>query len=164
MTNPALGRTAEPNGGAPTAGQRLVASFDNYVAAQELVDRMSDGGFPVQHVRIVGDGLRSVEHATGRMTKVRAALAGTASGAWIGALIGLLFLLFAVGPFLLWIWVFVLPILFGALWGGVFGFAAHWSTRGRRDFSSVHTLVARRYNVYVGAQHGDRAIQYLQLA
>jgi hypothetical protein len=143
MTTSASGPSEEWNTSAPTAGQRLVASFDTYTAAQALVDRMSDGGFPVEHVRIVGDGLRTVEHVTGRMTKGKAALAGAASGAWIGALIGLLFLLFAVGPFWLWIWVLLIPIMIGALWGAAFGFAAHWSTRGQRDFSSVHTLVAR---------------------
>lgn len=159
--NPA---TAERNGSTPTDGQRLVASFDDYLAAQDLVDRMSDGGFPVEHVRIVGDGLRTVEDVTGRMTKGKAALAGAASGAWIGGLIGLLFVMFAVGPFWAWIWVLLLPIVFGALWGGIFGFAAHWSTRGRRDFSSVHRLMARRYDVYVTASYADRAIGYLQVA
>lgn len=58
---------------------------------------------PVEHVRIVGDGVRTVENVTGRMTKGKAALTGAASGAWFGALIGLLFALFAVGP--LWLWV-----------------------------------------------------------
>ncbi|ETW22139.1 general stress protein [Mycobacterium gastri] len=100
MTDPAGERTTS------SAGQRLVASFDTYDAAQELVDRMSDGGFPVEHVRIVGDGLRTVEQVTGRMTKGKAALAGAASGAWIG----LLFLLFAVGLLWLWVWVLLLPL------------------------------------------------------
>jgi fatty acid desaturase len=125
---------------------------------------MSDDGFPVENVRIVGDGVRTVEHITGRMTKGKAALAGAASGAWIGALIGLLFLLFAVGPFWLWIWVLLIPVVIGALWGAAFGFAAHWSARGKRDFSSVHTLTARRYDIYVGAEHADRAAQYMQAA
>jgi hypothetical protein len=63
---------------------------------------------------------------------------------------------------LLWIWVLLLPILFGTLWGAVLGFAAHWSTRGQRGFSSVQTLVARRYDVYVTAEHADQAARYLQ--
>jgi hypothetical protein len=93
---------------APTAGQRLVAYVGTYADAQALVDRMSDDGFPVEHVRYVGDGLRTVEQVTGGMTKGKAALAGSATGAWIGALIGLLFLLFAVGPFWFWIWVLLI--------------------------------------------------------
>lgn len=164
MTDPAYGAIAERNGAARTTNQRVVASFDNYAAAQDLVDRMSDGGFPVEHVRIVGDDLRTVERVTGRMTTGKAALAGASGGAWIGALIGLLFLLFAVGPFLMWIWVLVLPIIFGALWGAVLGATAHWSTRGRRDFSSVETLVASRYDVCVASEHANEAIRYLPVA
>ena len=44
------------------------------------VDRLSDDGFPVEHVRIVGTGLHSVEQVTGRLTKGRAALGGAAAG------------------------------------------------------------------------------------
>src|SRR5690348_9657994 len=61
--------------------KQLVASFDNYLGAQSLVDRMSDGGFPVEHVSIVGDELRTIEVVTGRMTTWKAAGAGAASGA-----------------------------------------------------------------------------------
>ena len=38
-----------------------VAPVHAYAEAQRLVDGLSDAGFPVQHVRIVGDGLHSVE-------------------------------------------------------------------------------------------------------
>lgn len=142
------------------AAQHHVASFGNYSAAQHLVDRMSDGGFPVEHVRIVGDGVRTVEHVTGRMTKGKAALAGAASGAWFGALIGVLFAFFAVGP--LWLWVVLIAVVIGAIWGAIFGYAAHWSTRGRRDFSSVQTLEAQRYDVYVAVEHAAEAAQYVE--
>ena len=104
---------------------------------------MSDGGFPVEHVRIVGDGVRTVEHITRRMTKGRAALAG--AGAWWGLLIGLLFAIFTVGPY--WIWGLLIATAIGAFWDAVFGFVAHSSTRGRRDFSSVQTLQAQRYDI-----------------
>lgn len=157
MTNPTIDTPDQQHISHP---QHHVASFDNYLAAQHLVDRMSDGGFPVEHVRIVGDGVRTVEHVTGRMTKGRAALAGAASGAWFGALIGLLFALFAVGP--LWLWVVLIAVIIGAIWGAAFGYAAHWSTRGRRDFSSVQTLEAQRYDVYVGAEHAAEATRYVQ--
>lgn len=137
-----------------------IASFDNYPQAQQLVDRMSDAGFPVEHVRIVGDGLRTVEQVTGRLTTARAALAGAASGAWLGLLIGLLFGLFTSGP-VAWIWVLVSTVLIGAVWGAIFGFAAHWSTRGTRDFSSVQTLQAQRYDIYVAEEHAAEAARYV---
>ncbi|ULE33510.1 general stress protein [Mycobacterium sp. IDR2000157661] len=141
--------------------RRLLASFSDYADAQALVDRMSDGGFPVEHVSIVGDGVRTVEHVTGRVTKAKAALAGAGTGAWLGAFVGLLFLLFTVGPFWYWIWVLLIPILIGALFGAVFGFVAHWSTRGKRDFSSVQTLMASRYDVFVSTEHVEAATRFV---
>ena len=160
MSQPTPQARVDANG--QTFGKRRrLASFDDYASAQDLVDRLSDGGFPVEHVSIIGDGVRTVEHVTGRMTKARAALAGAGSGAWVGAFVGLLFMLFTVTPLWLWIWVLLLPILIGALFGAVFGFVAHWSTRGQRDFSSVQTLQASRYDVYVSAEHADEAARYV---
>jgi tetrahydromethanopterin S-methyltransferase subunit F len=144
---------------ATQSGRELVASFGNYSDAQRLVDRMSDGGFPVEHVRIVGDGVRTVEHVTGRMTIGRASVAGAGSGAWFGLLVGFLFAIFTVGP--LWIWALLLATVIGALWGAIFGFIAHWSTRGQRDFSSVMDLEAQRYDVYVTAQHAAAAARFV---
>lgn len=160
MMNPTSGTPEQQHVSPSSVPQHHVASFGNYLAAQQLVDRMSDGGFPVEHVRIVGDGVRTVENVTGRMTKGKAALTGAASGAWFGALIGLLFALFAVGP--LWLWVVLIAVIIGAIWGALFGFAAHWSTRGRRDFSSVQTLEAQRYDVYVAAEHAAEAARYVE--
>lgn len=161
MTTPS-GPTANPGGVMPTASRQVIASFDDYVDAQRLVDRMSDGGFPVEHVRIIGDGVRTVEHVTGRMTNGKAALAGAGTGAWFGLLIGLLFAIFMVGPF--WIWAMLIALALGAFWGAVFGFIAHWSTRGERDFSSVHSLEAQRYDVCVTADHAAEAARYVRPA
>lgn len=147
---------------ASDTGQQLIAWFDRYPDAQQLVDQMSDDGFPVENLRIVGDGVRTVEHVTGRMTNAKAALGGAATGAWFGLFVGLLFVLFAVGPLWLWIWVLLIPVIIGALWGAALGFAAHWSTRGMRDFSSVKTLVAQRYDVYVTAEQAERATRYVE--
>ena len=54
--------------------RRVIASFTRYEEAQELVDRLSDNGFPVDRVAIVGRDLQYVEQVTGRMTYGRAAL------------------------------------------------------------------------------------------
>jgi Heat induced stress protein YflT domain len=45
-----------------------VASYDSYEEAQDAVDRLSDEGFPVENLDIVGSGLHSVERVTGRPT------------------------------------------------------------------------------------------------
>lgn len=132
------------------AGSYVVAEYDRYADAQRLVDRMSDEGFPVQHVRIVGTGIRSVEQVTGRLTNGRAALNGAANGAWTGLFIGALFALFALAPALSFV---LLAVLMGAVFGGVAGFVGHWATRGRRDFSSFRSLEAARYAVEVEAGH-----------
>ena len=45
-----------------------VASFGTYEEAQEAVDRLSDDGFAVESLDIVGSDLRLVERVTGRLT------------------------------------------------------------------------------------------------
>lgn len=137
----------------------LLASFSDYAEAQRLVDRMSDDGFPVESVRIVGEGVRTVEQVTGRMTRGRAAAAGAASGAWFGVLVGLLFGLFTAGA--AWLWLLLISLVIGAFWGAVFGFVAHWSTRGQRDFSSVMTLQAQRYEVHVDKARAAEAARFV---
>ncbi|MGI5498703.1 general stress protein [Lentzea sp. CA-135723] len=137
----------------------LLASYPDYLDAQRLVDRMSDDGFPVENVRIIGEGVRMVEQVTGRLTRGRSAVLGAISGAWFGVFIGLLFALFTAGTG--WVWFLAVSVLAGAFWGGVFGFAAHWSTRGRRDFASTMTLQARRYEVHVDQERAAEAARYV---
>ena len=137
----------------------LVASFTTYADAQSLVDTMSDQGFPVEHVRIVGENLRTVEYVTGRLNLGKAALAGAASGAWFGILIGLLLGLFTVGES--WVWIMLVSLAFGVIWGATFGLIGHWATRGERDFSSIHTMEAGRYDVYVDAEHAAEAAGFI---
>ena len=62
-----------------------VAHFGDYEAAQHAVDQLSDDGFPVEKLDIVGSNLRLVERVTGRLTKARAAGAGAISGMWAAA-------------------------------------------------------------------------------
>ena len=122
-----------------------VAQFDDYEAAQRAVDRLSDDGFPVERLDIVGSEVRLIERVTGRLTKARAAGAGALSGMWIGLMIGILLGLFTTGH--AWLGVVATGIGIGALWGAVFGFIAHLATRGKRDFSSVRSLGAAHYEV-----------------
>lgn len=137
----------------------VVSSYDTYAEAQRAVDRLSDAGFPVQHVQIVGRDLQLVETVTGRLTKGRAALAGAASGAWFGLFIGLLVGLFTSGPE--WLGLVLGGVLIGAFWGAVFGFLAHLATGGMRDFASLRGLVAKTYDVLVADEHAARARELL---
>src|SRR5262245_23483075 len=71
--------------------RRTIASFDRYEDAQDLVDRLSDRGFPVERVSIIGSDLRLVEQVTGLLEAARAMLMGVGSGAFLGLLFGLIF-------------------------------------------------------------------------
>ena len=145
--------------GRSSAGQQLVATYPTYDEAQRAVDRLSDAGFPVQYVDIVGRDLSLVENVTGRLTTGRAAAAGAASGAWFGLFIGLLVGLFTTGPECLGL---VLGgLLIGAVWGAVFGFLAHYSTRGQRDFASTQGLRAARYELMVADAQAAKAREAL---
>jgi heat induced stress protein YflT len=147
---------------APTPGPDratvTIATYADYEAAQRAIDYLSDNDFPVQWTSIVGTDLRLVERVTGRLTTVRAALAGAASGAWFGLFIGLLFGFFSRSG---WLAVMVVAVLIGAAWGAAFGAVAHGMTGGRRDFSSRSTLQAAQYAVTVDAEYANQARQLL---
>jgi hypothetical protein len=145
-----------------TMAWNTVASFSSYDEAQAAVDRLSDDGFPVEHIDIVGSDLRLVERVTGRLTKGGAATAGMASGAWFGLMIGLVIGLFTTGAN--WLGVVLGGIVIGAIWGGVFGYAGHAATQGRRDFSSTKALVAMKYDVVARDGQADAAKQGLRAA
>ena len=138
-----------------SAAWNTVARFDDYASAQRAVDRLSDDGFPVEKLDIVGSGLRLVERVTGRLTKARAAGAGALSGMWAGLLFGILLGLFTSGHSFLA--VAATGAALGVVWGAVFGYVAHARTRGQRDFSSVRGLVATRYDLIAREGTVERA-------
>ena len=138
-----------------TAAWNTVARFDDYQAAQRAVDALSDNGFPVEKLTILGTDLRLIERVTGRLTRMRAAGAGAVSGLWAGLLIGVLLGLFTTGH--AWLGVVAMAAAFGVLGGAAFGFAAHAATRGQRDFSSVRVLSAGRYDLIAREGSADAA-------
>lgn len=143
---------------AHTAWNR-VGSYADYAQAQAAVDRLSDGGFPVEHLDIIGSDLRLVERVTGRLTKARAAGAGAASGVWFGVLMGMLLGIFTNGA---WLGLLAVGALVGAAWGAMFGFLGHAATGGARDFTSARTLAATRYDLVARNGHADAARHALQ--
>lgn len=138
-----------------SAAWNTVARFDDYETAQRAVDRLSDDGFPVEKLDIVGSGLRLVERVTGRLTRGRAAGAGALSGLWAGLLFGILLGLFTSGHSFLA--VAATGAALGVIWGAVLGYVAHASTKGQRDFSSVRQLVAAHYDLIAREGTVDRA-------
>jgi len=135
-----------PNRGMDVTRRPVLRSYDDYVSAQKAVDTLSDEGFPVQNVAIVGVDVRIVESVLGRLTWGRAATSGMFTGAWFGMAIGLFVGLFSgtsdgllplVG----------LGLLYGAAFGIVWGLVSHALTGGKRDFVSRQQLQASRYDV-----------------
>ncbi|GGP85897.1 general stress protein [Streptosporangium pseudovulgare] len=143
--------------------RRVLVGYDNYAAAQRTVDMLSDAGFPVEHVAIVGSDLRLEETVTGRMTNGRAALRGAGNGLAFGAVVGAF-----LGLFTSTTMSFVVLVLWAALWGAVvgaaFGFVNHFFTGGKRDFVSRSAIVAGRYDVLVAASHLDDARAVIEAA
>ncbi len=135
-----------------------LAVYDDYAQAQKTVDFLSDNKFPVEQCMIVGTELKRVERITGRLTYNRVALGGAASGLWFGLLLGLVFSFFTKGNALVQIVsTMLLVTFFGVIWA-VAGFAA---TRGQRDFSSVASVVATKYEVLVEHKSAQQARELL---
>lgn len=136
-----------------------VARFRDYTSAEALVDRMSDDGFPVQYVRIVGNGISTVEQVTGRLTNGKAALYGLGGGAWIGLFSGLLLSLFS--PTAFWVPAILGSTVIGLIFGAGFGFFAHLATQGRRDFTAQSGFAVESYDVQVDESRAAEAQRYM---
>jgi hypothetical protein len=143
-----------------TPRRRTIGSYSSYREAERAVDWLSDQGFAVERVTIVGTGLRYVERVAGRVTTGRAALMGAGQGALIGLLFALLFGIFFTGPNFLGLLLYA--VIAGAIFGAAFGALAHAATGGRRDFASVANTEADRYEVQVDDEVADEAQRLLE--
>lgn len=158
VTTPPAADTAVPD--APV--RRSIASFRRYDEAERAVDALSDRGFPVERVAIVGRELELVEQVTGRLDYGRAALRGAAGGAVTGALIGWLFgLLSWIVPLIGLLLLTVYGLVFGAIVGAALGLLVHALQGGRRDFSSATAMRPRTYELMVDEEVADDAIRTL---
>jgi hypothetical protein len=155
--------TTQPGATAPasksSANQRRpIGVFSNYSDAERAVDYLSDNGFPVQRVAIIGSDVKMVEQIIGRLNYGGAALRGAGSGAFTGLLIGWLFGLFNwFTPVLAAFTLALYGLVFGAIFGAIFGLVVHATQRGRRDFASIRGMQPSRYELLVDAEVADRA-------
>jgi hypothetical protein len=133
----------------------VLGTYDTYNEAQLAVDILAKADFPVKQLAIVGNDLKTVERVTGKLTWSRVALAGAASGAWLGVFFGLLFFIFspdAAGlPF-----VFA-AVLMGAGFGMLFGLVSYALNRRRKDFTSTMQVIAGNYQVIVDVELLNKA-------
>jgi hypothetical protein len=140
----------------PPSGM-TVGTYDTYEQAQRAVDFLSDEGFPVQNVTIVGNGLRLVERVTGRFDRNRAAATGAAGGAWWGLFIGAVLTLFASED-TNWFLLILLTAIAGAVFGAVMGIIGYSMAGGTsRDFTSTSSVVATTYDLLCHPQHAEEA-------
>jgi uncharacterized membrane protein len=142
-----------------------VASFDSYADAERAVDKLSDLGFPVERVAIIGQDLQTIEQVTGKMDYPRAAWRGAVSGAVPGALIGWIFGLFDwVNPLVSGLLLALYGLIIGAVVGAVVGLIVYAMQRGSRDFESVTVMRPQRYELVVDDEVADQAARQLGTA
>lgn len=144
----------------PQASETAILEVRDYLEGQRAVDHLSDSGFPVEGVKIVGHDMKSVELVTGRMTVGKAAGMGALSGLWFGLFVGLLFGIFALAG---WFSIVLTAVILGAIFGAIAGAVGHAMTRGKRDFSSARGLEASRYEVLVPSDRAAEARSILGL-
>lgn len=144
----------------PPTDRAILVSTPDYARAQSMVDELSDEGFPVDRLQIVWDGLRRVEHVTGRVTTWRAAGSGAIAGAFFGGLIGWLFALFSPEGLAVFLTYLVVGAIAGAVWKGL----GHAMQRGRRDFDTISSLAANEYQIWCDTDLLARAQQVLGIS
>lgn len=143
-----------------TINYRILTSVRSYDEAQHYVDTLSDSGFPVENIRIVGTGLETVEQVTGRRTTWTATWQSGLYGAWMGVFVGLLIALFL--PVIAWR-VLTSALALGLIFGAISGAFGHSLQGGRRDFSSIERTRASTYEIHVVAGLVDEASRVLRL-
>ncbi|MGX5181582.1 general stress protein [Streptomyces avermitilis] len=142
--------------------RRPVASYKTYQEAERAVDHLSDHGFPVERVAIIGQDLRLVEQVIGRMDYGRAALHGAASGALPGVLIGWLFgLVNWLDPVVSALLLALYGLIFGAIVGALSGILLHALQGGRRNFASLRSMQPSQYEVVVDEEVADEAVRLI---
>jgi hypothetical protein len=160
VSNPsAFGRRAPALPSIPKGD--VLGTYDTYLEAQGVVDRLAKADFEVAKLSIVGNDLKTVERVTGKLTYGRAALAGAASGAWLGLFFGLVLTIFT--PPTPQTFGFVgAAVLIGAGFGVIFGIVTYAVNRRRRDFTSTHQVLASNYQIIIDPELTAKAQQTLQ--
>lgn len=153
-------QTARQISGAGLPEGRVIASFTRYADAQRAVDHLSDEELEVSALSIVGHDLATLEKVTGRLTYPRVALMSAGQGAFFGLFFGVILSLFGGGGPL----AILLTVALGAAFWMLLGVISYAAQRGRRDFTSMSTIVATRYDVLARPDVADQAARMLQTA
>jgi len=145
---------------AEDSARRSVGTYDSYRDAQRAVDLLSDKGFPVERVAIVGRGLRFEEQVLGRETVSSAAVRGAGGGATIGGLFGLFLWAISANEVAAG-WIILYGLVFGAIFGALIGAIFQAASGGQRDFRSSSRMTADNYDVMVDLEVAEEAERLL---
>jgi len=132
----------------------VLGTYETYLEAQSVVDRLSKADFEITGLAIVGNNLTSVETVTGKLNYGRTAITGAARGAWFGLFIGLMFFLLSPVPVIGYI---AAAAFIGAGISMVFSVGLYTVSRRTRDFTSTNQVLARSYDIIVSPQSALRA-------
>lgn len=125
---------------------RSVAVYDEYADAAQAVDYLSDRGFPVHTLSIVGTDLKSFEKVTGELSWSKVLLAGFTQGIAWAFMVALL--MYMMNPEIS----FVSTLLFALIGFGLVGMgmsAIQYRMRGgKRDFTSATGIIATHYEIF----------------
>jgi hypothetical protein len=135
-----------------------LGEFALYREAEQVLERLSDVGFPVERARIVDSAVHRVDQMARRFTMRRATSLGAGLGAWLGLSAGLTQAILVAGV----VWTVVVgALLMGAAAGALLGFVFYWATSWPFDVAHPTGRPARRYAVEVDRTHAVEAVQAL---
>ena len=137
----------------------VLGTYDTYVEAQQVVDKLAKADFDVRQLAIIGSDLKTIERITGKLTYGRSAIAGAATGAWFGLFAGTVLFLFAATPNATYA---LAVVLIGAAFGMLFGIVSYAINRRRKDYTSTNQVIASSYQVIAPANLIVRAQELLQ--
>ena len=147
--------TGDLHEAAPPPDRRPVITVPTYAEAVRAVDALAAEHFPVEHVAIVGRGVRTIEDVTGPGGTGRAVGSAVFAGGLIGLFFGVLFDWWgAVEPAVDWGWLALYGLVYGAFAGLVVALILR-AAGSRHDFASVRTLEAEAYDITLTG--GERA-------
>jgi hypothetical protein len=138
----------------------VVAVYPHIDQAEEAVQQLGKGGFPIQHVSIIAKDLGSEKKVHGFVTSCDVAKSSARTGAWVGGLFGLL-----VGAAFLWLPgvgpLIVAGSLSSALLGGLEGAVAGAALTGVLGWLSAIGISKEHILKY---EESVRAGKYLVIA
>lgn len=146
----------------------VIGVYDSMTTAEEAVRALDRGRFPIQQVSIVVQNPQSTRQIRGYVTARDMVKQGTALGAWVGGLSGLLLGATFIGIPRQGSWTVLAPlfaallggiegILAGATGGGLLGALGSWAVTRYRVLQYTETEAAGQYLVV--AHGSDKAVE-----